>query len=249
MDSNLDPKAGERAYYANLDDAGRDHARRKPFSDPDVAKYLADMAAVFSLIGSEPKRILDLGCGTGWTSIFLARAGHHVTGVDIAEDAIAIAREQARLEFGHLEFLVGDYEFPLPKGAFDFALFYDALHHAEDESAALRQAYEALSPNGILITIEPGDGHSHSKGSRHAIQTFGVHEKDMAPGHIWRIAKRVGFRRKLFLPTPRDASKNLFRRDFILHPKRLWIEKLWGYGRLVWKIHRAKTMGLTLLWK
>ena len=43
--------------------------------------------------GGQGLTILDVGCGAGYVSLELARGGHHVTGIDIAGDAIRIARE------------------------------------------------------------------------------------------------------------------------------------------------------------
>ena len=45
---------------------------------------------------SKPGRALDLGCGDGMSSVYLARAGYHVTSVDFAEGAIAMTRAAAR---------------------------------------------------------------------------------------------------------------------------------------------------------
>src|SRR5690606_26929157 len=87
--------------------------------------------------------------------------------------------------------------------AFDVALFYDALHHAEDPAAALASAYRALKRGGLLVTIEPGDGHAAAEGSLHAVETFGVTERDMPPRDIVRLARAAGFRRARVYPTPK----------------------------------------------
>ena len=42
-----------------------------------------------------PGRALDLGCGTGTDSIYLAQQGWHVTGIDMVPEALAIARRHA----------------------------------------------------------------------------------------------------------------------------------------------------------
>ncbi|MFB6075256.1 MAG: class I SAM-dependent methyltransferase [Haloarculaceae archaeon] len=52
--------------------------------------------------------VLDLGCGTGELSLFLARRGHDVLGVDIAPAAIAQARAKARWRRVDARFLVWD---------------------------------------------------------------------------------------------------------------------------------------------
>ncbi|MCK5074131.1 MAG: methyltransferase domain-containing protein [Bacteriovoracaceae bacterium] len=59
---------------------------RKFNSDPIIWKY-ADTV--------EGKTILDAGCGTGYLSILLAKAGAYVTGIDISPKMISVAKESA----------------------------------------------------------------------------------------------------------------------------------------------------------
>ena len=55
-----------------------------------------------------PGRVLDLGCGTGTSSIGLARAGWQVTGVDFSIHAIRLARKKAKLSQVMADFRIGD---------------------------------------------------------------------------------------------------------------------------------------------
>lgn len=248
----FDPKAGEKAYYARLSEEGKRHARLKPFSDADCGKYLCNLGALLLMLEAPPRSVLDFGCGTGWTSLFLARAGYDVLGVDIAEDAIATAREVAA-ETGvtRAEFQAADYEGFVASREFDYVLFYDALHHAEDERAAVEAAYRALKPGGVMFAFEPGAGHSQSAGAVHAVETYGVHEKDMPPAKVWRLGREAGFRRKLFLPLPHEAGRAIYRRDYLRASGRgaVTVEKLWGYFRAATKLGRTGSSGLIVMWK
>ncbi len=250
---DVDPKAGERAYYARLGDEGRRHARAKPFSDAECGRHLSNLGAILQMLPLPPGRVLDCGCGTGWTSLFLARAGYDVTGIDLSPDAIAIARELAAEEaYSRAQFLTADYESFAEKSSFDAVLFYDALHHAEDERAVLRVAFEALKTGGVVVVVEPGLGHSRSEGARHAVAEFGVHEKDMPPRYVWRLAKQIGFSQKLWLPYPHEWARAAFRRDFQRVPRtqaRLRAEQLWGLLRGASLFWRARRAGMLLLWK
>ena len=251
-----DPKAGEKTYYARLGEEGRRHAKGKPFTDAECGKYLCNMGAVLLMLEPPKRRVLDFGCGTGWMSLFLAKAGYDVVGVDISEDAIRLAREAAAADAVQgVEFLAADYEGFRPSQEFDYVLFHDALHHAEDEQAAVDAAYRALKPGGAMIAIEPGRGHSRSKGARRAMDAFGVHEKDMAPRYVWRLGRRAGFRRKLFLPLPHQLGRAVYRRDYLAIVRdggggpALWLEKVWGYCRACFRAMRAGQSGTVILWK
>ncbi len=187
------PKLGEINYLRTAGPSGVEHTRNKPFSDPACGRYLGDLGLVMDLLPPPPAGILDLGVGPGWTSIFLARRGYEVVGRDICPGMINLAeqnRDQAGADTAAFE--VGDYESMPYRNEFDVVLFYDALHHAEDERAALGAAYAALKPGGICLTVEPGEGHAAV--SQHAVETFGVTEKDMPPHHVIATGRAVGFR-------------------------------------------------------
>jgi SAM-dependent methyltransferase len=55
-----------------------------------------------------PARILDIGCGKGRNSIWLASQGFDVVGVDFAEEAVSAARDRSGERFGNLHFGVMD---------------------------------------------------------------------------------------------------------------------------------------------
>jgi SAM-dependent methyltransferase len=187
-------KSGEIDYLKNIGPQGSKDAFDKPFSDATRPKNLVDIGVVLALLPQPPARILDLGCGTGWTSWFLAKSGYDVVGQDIAQDMIDLAvKNGERYGTSSAKFVVSDYESAEYHEEFDAALFYDSLHHAEDEGAAIRCAFRALKPGGALVTHEPGRGHFDSEPSRHAMKEYGVNEKDMPPSRIFALGREAGF--------------------------------------------------------
>ncbi len=210
-----DPKRGEREYFARIGAAGLAHSTGKPFTDEFCAVNLANMDALYHLLAPPPGRLVEFGCGVGWLTLGFAQRGYAVTGVDISPEAIAAACAQR--DARHLtsaEFVVADYEEFSVTTPCDYALFYDSLHHAEDERAALRCAYRALRDGGMLIAFEPGRGHSTAPSSVRAVKEFGVHEKDMPADYILQLAREIGFRRHLALPRPHDLVRRLYRSGY-----------------------------------
>jgi 2-polyprenyl-3-methyl-5-hydroxy-6-metoxy-1,4-benzoquinol methylase len=77
-----------------------------------------------------PCSALDLGCGTGAKSIYLAKRGFKVTGIDISKTTIKYAKENARKAKVKIEFMVADatdLSF-LGDKKFDFVLDWANLH-------------------------------------------------------------------------------------------------------------------------
>jgi SAM-dependent methyltransferase len=91
-----------------------------------------------------PGRALDLGCGTGTTSVYMASAGWDVTGVDFVPRAIRAARTKAAAARVSAALLVGDvtrlHELPIEPG-FDL-LFDQGCFHSLPEAAQPAYARE-----------------------------------------------------------------------------------------------------------
>lgn len=205
------PTRGDLEYFKNLDDAGMNHARNKPWSDQDRGASLMELGAVMGLLPPTGK-ILDLGCGTGWTSYYYARSGYDVVGQDVAPEGIAAAEELlARSGLPNLRFILSDYEGLNFQEEFDAAIFFDCLHHALDETKAVASAYRSLKKGGILITSEPGYG--HERRSRETIERFGVTERDMPPARIIKAGRAAGFTSFKVYPHANHLFLALYRKN------------------------------------
>jgi SAM-dependent methyltransferase len=79
--------------------------------------------------GRTSGRALDLGCGTGTQSIYVAQHGWQVVGVDFSPKAIALAREKANHVGVNVDFRIGDVSrLDDLVGPFDFALDVGCFH-------------------------------------------------------------------------------------------------------------------------
>ncbi len=200
-------KQGEIDYLKNLSPDQVLHAVNKPFSDAQCDAYLMDIAVIMALLPPPPARLLDLGCGAGWTSLFFARRGYEVVGVDIAEDMIAHAEHnRKRADLTNVQFIVADYEDLNWQNEFDCAVFFSSLHHAIDEDLAVQAAYRALKPGGLCIAEEPGEGHGVDPHSLEAVHKYNVTEKDMPPALVIQAGRRAGFRSFQVYPKAPDLK-------------------------------------------
>jgi 2-polyprenyl-3-methyl-5-hydroxy-6-metoxy-1,4-benzoquinol methylase len=107
-----------------------------------------------------PARVADLGCGTGWSSIAMATAYPRirVDGLDLDQDVIAAANENAR-EAGltdRVRFSVLDAADPDLPGRYDLVTIFEALHDMARPVEALAAARGMLAEGGsVLVADEP----------------------------------------------------------------------------------------------
>ncbi|MBI4652578.1 class I SAM-dependent methyltransferase [Candidatus Desantisbacteria bacterium] len=219
-------KQGEIDYLKNIGEAGILHALNKPFSDAYCGEYLVQIGTIMSLLPQPPAKLLDLGCGTGWTSCLFAKRGYEVTGSDIADDMIKNANINKNREgLNNLQFIVCDYENLKFDSEFDCAVFFDSLHHSMDENDAILAVYKALKHGGVCIAFEPGTGNENRKESKDAVLKYKVNERDMPPKKIIKAGKKAGFR--VFKTYPHIK---LINRALFAEPKHIILKKLFKFN-------------------
>jgi len=100
------------------------------------------------------RRVLDLGCGTGYGAAALTGAAQHVTGVDVSTDAIAYA--SSNYTFENLTFAAASCtSVPLPDASFDLITAFELIEHLDDPRALLAEARRLLAPSGQFIVSTP----------------------------------------------------------------------------------------------
>jgi SAM-dependent methyltransferase len=119
-----------------------------------VNPVLADVASRL-----EVGTALDLGCGEGGDSVWLAGMGWRVTGVDISRTALARA-ERAAADAGvgsRISFEQYDLAADFPSGSFDL-VSAQFLHSPMEfpHADVLRRAAQAVVPGGRLLVVEHG---------------------------------------------------------------------------------------------
>ncbi len=126
---------GTREFFADLDDYRFDKLRYLP--------ELVDFA------GFRGQRLLEVGCGIGTDLARFAGGGAEVTGVDLAQTAVDLAKRN----FAHLglagDLRVGDGEaLPFSDGAFDVVYGHGVLQYAARPERIIAEAHRVLKPGG-----------------------------------------------------------------------------------------------------
>lgn len=125
---------------------------KAPYTQMPDLPYLASIPQHLNKAGAQ--RVLDLGCGSGWLSIYLARSGFFVTGIDLAGHAIDLARTWAQQESLKITLDTGDIAaLPYPASAFDAVVANSIFEHLTYELAAVAidQLKTILVPGGSFF--------------------------------------------------------------------------------------------------
>jgi ubiquinone/menaquinone biosynthesis C-methylase UbiE len=143
--SSIDSSSVARAYdrWSTQYDSDRNATR-----DLDAVVV---RAAPLRLAG---QRVLELGCGTGKNSVWLAEQVADLTALDFSAGMLALARE--RVGAAHARFVEHDIRapWPLDAGAVDLVVGNLVLEHVEDLSAIYAEAARVLRPGGQLFLCE-----------------------------------------------------------------------------------------------
>jgi SAM-dependent methyltransferase len=113
-----------------------------------------------TLLDPQPgERWLDIGTGGGGLAFALARSGAHVVGVDIAEDGLAHAREEAAAQGLAAEFVRADAQsLPFEDASFDGVASAFGIMFAPDQERAAAELARVCRPGGKLgLTLMPMD--------------------------------------------------------------------------------------------
>lgn len=205
-----------RAYQAEIDYCGRlpgaekarllHDATVKPFwGAAGFAKYnegMTQLLRTFEQLGLPAgARVLELGCGSGWMTEFLALSGYRIVGTTIAPDDIEIGRRRTAafaargLPAENLQFRVAPMEsVDAAVGAgpvFDAVFVFEALHHAFDWRRAIQASARCLRPGGwLLLAKEPNILHTFI--SHRVARLANTHEIGMSRRELVAELRRCG---------------------------------------------------------
>ena len=159
---------------------------------------IADQKRVNFIVGAIKKyvagngRILDVGCGNGVITRAVGEAGYDITGIDVSEKTINIAKAANSLP--NVRFIVAGAEgFRMADQFYNAVICSEVLEHLSDPGQLLRSIYNCLGDDGILIVTVP-----NGKGPRELFVTRPVQYFQRSGGFIWKglsaLKKMLGYR-------------------------------------------------------
>lgn len=178
------------------------------------------------LMADPPARVADIGCGTGWSSIAIARAYPRVQvdGLDLDEASIATATANAARESlaDRVAFQARDAADPALAPSYDLALAIECIHDMARPVATLRAMRGLIREGGMVLVIDervaetfiaPGDAIERLYYGFSLLHCLPVGLADspsagtgtvMRPETLRRYALEAGYRDVVILPIEHD---------------------------------------------
>lgn len=145
------------AYGADARE-GQADVNRTMFVNLLGQSWLPALGDIHDRLQRKGARVADMGCGTGWSSIAMARAcaSARVDGIDNDAPSIELARANAREAKvdDRVRFHMRNASDPLPEGSFDLVTIFEALHDMARPVEALRAAKRMLAPGGRVLVAD-----------------------------------------------------------------------------------------------
>jgi len=149
MNSKISGEASQREseYFDSLVSSVGDF-------DPFKPRGWQTLAARFDAMvqPQQPFNLLDIGCGTGNSRQIYAKHIKQYTGVDLSNEALALARKR----FPRDTFTQADAcQLPYENNSFDGVAFSSVLHHIEVYADAVKEATRVVKPGGFVFAFDP----------------------------------------------------------------------------------------------
>jgi 2-polyprenyl-6-hydroxyphenyl methylase / 3-demethylubiquinone-9 3-methyltransferase len=133
---------GERWYAADDDPVALLRAESR-LRNPWLAARLRERCG-------DGARVLDVGCGAGFLSNYLAREGFEASGIDASPESLAVATRHD--ETRGVRYQIGNaLSLPYANASFDAVCAMDFLEHVEDPGAVVEECSRVLRPGGVFF--------------------------------------------------------------------------------------------------
>jgi SAM-dependent methyltransferase len=162
------------AFFSKLKDA-----------ESDFFWFLVRRNWIFNAIKKDkasPSKFLEIGCGTGNVSSFLAKKGYEVVGCEYYKEALDIAWS------GFAKVQGSALALPFPDVSFDVVGLFDVIEHFENETPLLKEAHRVLKQDGLLLLAVPARSELWSY-----IDDISFHKRRYDKASMGSLLKKSGF--------------------------------------------------------
>jgi len=132
--------------------AGERWTRRQVDIDAMLLPFTQALMEASGLLDSAPQVVLDVGCGSGETSLIMADLGHSVTGVDISTSLLALACKRAG-DRTNVSFLEADASEAAFDRQFDLLISRFGVMFFDDPQAAFTHMVQHVKPGGRVVFV------------------------------------------------------------------------------------------------
>ena len=201
------------------------------FAEVEARKYLVEphIPGFAEFERWKGKRVLEVGCGIGTDSINFARAGAHLTAVDLSSESLRIAAQRADVMgvTDQIRFVQANAEeltSALPGEAYDLVYSFGVVHHTPRPERALSEMRAVVAPGGALKLMV------YHRRSWKVFRTVAVEGR----GRFWKTDELVAAHSEAqtgcpvtFTYTRREAQELVEHSGFRV--KDLWVDHIFPY--------------------
>lgn len=136
------PDTGERLVFKNPNEITIEHLHRYAFAQGFVAG----------------KNVLDIACGEGYGSNYLAKMANRVIGIDLDEQTVKWA--SSKYSRSNLEYICAPIEsMPLKESTIDIIVSFETIEHVVDSDKMILELKRVLKDDGVLLISTPDKKH------------------------------------------------------------------------------------------
>lgn len=151
-DLALHPNADQIAYWNSA--VSQRWVHRQGDIDAMMAPFTAALLGAANLGPEGPWRILDVGCGSGETSLLAANIGHELTGIDVSTPLLDLAKARAkRTGQNDINFFLGDASRVLIDPPFDLVMSRFGVMFFDDPVKAFKNLAKMTRNKGRIVFV------------------------------------------------------------------------------------------------
>ncbi len=125
--------------------------------------------AITRLRKNKVKNVLDIGCGLGYGTNLISKAGFEVEGIDKSSVAVEVARSR----YPDTNFIIR--EFPQNIKNYDAVIALEVIEHVLDYKSFIADCLSLLKDNGVLLLSTPNSKYT-KKDNPHHVRVFNLKE-------------------------------------------------------------------------